>query len=167
MSLIAIHEQRKAMVNVLVEESAKSRQCPICFEECDSLVQACEVDEDQMRRRKEFSPHYACRTCVGEGKHAKGLMKCLLCFNFQQTMDKSERGTFVMGMPCRKIYNNVPYNSLAAQVSTLCKAEEELRTEEYRLLHSEAEATRKAAARPRARSAPRRSRRRSRGRSPR
>ena len=53
MSLITIHEQRKAMVNVLVEESSKSRQCPICFEECDSLVQACEVEEERMKRKEQ------------------------------------------------------------------------------------------------------------------
>ena len=46
MSLIAIHEQRKTIVNVLVEESAKSRQCPLCCNEVDSLVQACEMDEE-------------------------------------------------------------------------------------------------------------------------
>ena len=146
MSLITIHEQRKAMVNVLVEESSKSRQCPICFEECDSLVQACEVEEERMKRKEQFSPHYVCRTCFDDGKHAKGLTKCLLCFNFQQTMDRSERGSFIMGMPCRKIYNNTPYNELAAQVNSLCKAEEELRRDEYAIAHAEAEATRKAAA---------------------
>ena len=146
MSLIAIHEQRKAMVNVLVEESAKSRQCPLCMQDVESLVQACEMDEESNKGKKEFSPHYVCRTCFSDGKHAKTLTKCLLCSNFQQTMDRYERGSFFKGMPCRKVYNNTPYNELAAQVNSLCKAEEELRTEEYRLLHSEAEATRKAAA---------------------